>query len=102
MVKKPLTRAGDADLIPRSGRCPKGGNGNRPQYSCQENLMDRGGWWALVHGIAKSQTQLSDLARTQTMFLAQKTEIVRMLIIPKLICRLNTIPESHQKSHFLK
>ena len=44
----------------------------------------------------------SDLARMQTMFLAQKTEIVRILIIAKLICRLNTIPESHQKSHLKK
>ena len=60
MVKNPLTSAGDADSIPRSERSPKGGNGNRPQYSCQENPMDRGGWWAIVHGIAKNQTQLSD------------------------------------------
>jgi len=38
------------------GRSPGGGNGNPHQYSCLENLMDRGAWWVIVHGIAKSQT----------------------------------------------
>ena len=37
------------------------GNGTPLQYSCLENPMDRGAWWATVHGVAKSQTQLSDL-----------------------------------------
>ena len=44
---------GDADLIPGWRRSPGGGNGNPLQYSCLENLMDRGAWWASVHGIAK-------------------------------------------------
>ena len=38
---------------------PLGGYGNPLQYSCLENPMDRGGWWATVHGVTKSQTQLS-------------------------------------------
>ena len=38
---------------------PGGGNGNPLQYSCLENSMDRGAWWATVHGVTKSQTQLS-------------------------------------------
>ena len=42
------------------GRSPGEGNGNPLQYSCLENAMDGGGWWATVHGVAKSQTQLSD------------------------------------------
>ena len=50
---------GDTGLIPGSGRSPRGGNGNPLQYSCQENLMDRGAWLATVHGVSKSQTQLS-------------------------------------------
>ena len=50
---------GDADLIPGSGRSPGGGTGNRLQYSCQENFKDRIAWWATVHGIVKSWTQLS-------------------------------------------
>ena len=39
---------------------PGGGHGNPLQYSCLENLMDRGAWQATVHGVAKSQTRLSD------------------------------------------
>ena len=47
---------------PGSGRSPGGGHGSPPQYSCLKNPMDRGTWWATVHGVAKSQTQLSNLA----------------------------------------
>ena len=47
-------------LIPGSGRSPGGGNGNPLQHSCLENSMDRGAWWATVHGVAKSRTLLSD------------------------------------------
>ena len=46
----------DADSIPGSGRSPGGGHGNPLQYSCLENPMDRGAWWAVIHGVAKSQT----------------------------------------------
>ena len=42
------------------GSIPGEGNGNPLQYSCLENSMDRGPWWATVHGVAKSQTQLND------------------------------------------
>ena len=52
--------SGDAGLIPVSGRSPGGINGNPLQYSCLENSMDKGAWQAVVHGLAKSQTQLSD------------------------------------------
>ena len=48
--------AGDPGSIPGSGRSPGEGNGNPPQYSCLENPMDQGAWWAQVHGVAKSQT----------------------------------------------
>ena len=50
---------GDVGLIPGSGRFPGGGNSNLFQYFCLENPMDRGTWWATVHGVAKSQTRLS-------------------------------------------
>ena len=46
----------DVGLIPGSGRSPGGGHGSPFQYSCLENPMDRGAWWATVHGAAKSQT----------------------------------------------
>ena len=50
----------DAVSIPGLGRPPTGGgNGNLLQYSCLENSMDRGVWWATIHGVTKSQTGLS-------------------------------------------
>jgi len=50
----------DPGLIPRSGRSPEEGTGKPLQYSCPEYPMDRGAWRATVHGVTKSQTQLSD------------------------------------------
>ena len=52
--------AGDSGLIPGSGRSPREGNGYPLQCSCLENPMDRGAWWATVHGVAKSQTLVSN------------------------------------------
>ena len=52
--------AGDPGLIPGSGRSPGEGNGTPLQYCCLENSKDRGAWHAIVLGVAKSQTQLSD------------------------------------------
>ena len=46
----------DTGLIPGLGRSPGGGHGNPLQYSCLENLMDRGAWRATVHGVTKSWT----------------------------------------------
>ena len=48
--------AGDVSSIPGLGRCPGGGCGNPLHYSCLENPMDRGAWWATVHGVSKSWT----------------------------------------------
>jgi len=47
-------------LIPGLGRSPAEGNGNPLQLSCLGNPTDRGAWWAIVHRVTKSQTQLSD------------------------------------------
>ena len=60
-VKASACNAGDLSSIPRSGRSPGGENGNPLQYPCMENPMDAGAWWATVHGVTKSQTQLSDI-----------------------------------------
>ena len=60
MVKNLPANAGDAGSIPGSGRSPGEGNGNPLQYSCLENPMDRGAWWTPVHGVTRSQTQLSN------------------------------------------
>ena len=58
--KESACHAGNLVSIPRSGRSPGEGNGNPLQYSCLENPMDKGAWWATVHGVAKSRTRLSD------------------------------------------
>ena len=58
--KESTCNAGNRDLIPGSGGSPGEGNDNPLQYSCLENPMDRGGWWAMVHATAKSWTLLSD------------------------------------------
>ena len=59
MVKNLLASAGDTrdvGSIPGSGRSPGGGCGNPLQYSCLENPMDRGAWWAMVHRVTESNT----------------------------------------------
>ena len=64
-VKNPPVSAGatgDMNLIPGSGRSPRGGNGTPLQYSCLENPMDRGAWQTTVHSVAKSWTQLKQLS----------------------------------------
>ena len=58
--KESTCNAGDLGSIPGLGRSPGGGHGNLLQYSCLENPMDRGAWWATVHGVAKNRTRLSD------------------------------------------
>ena len=63
MVKNPPAKAGGArnlGSVPELGKYPRVGNGKPLQYSCLENFMDRGAWWATVHGATKSQIQLSD------------------------------------------
>ena len=63
-VKASACNAGDLGSIPGLGRSPGEGNGNPLQYSCLENPMDRGVWWATVHEVAKSRTRLSDFTFT--------------------------------------
>ena len=55
VVKNLPANEGDTGLIPRSGRSLGEGNGNPLQYSCLGNPMDRGAWWATVHGVTKNQ-----------------------------------------------
>ena len=58
--KESTCNAGDPGLIPGMGRYAGEGKGNLLQYSCLENSMDRGAWWAIVHGVTKSWTWLSN------------------------------------------
>ena len=67
-VKNPSANArdiSDVSLIRGSRRSPGRGHGQPLQYSCLENLMDRGAWWSPVHRAAKSQTQLKQLSTAQ-------------------------------------
>ena len=60
----------DAGSIPASRRSPGVGNGNLPQYSCLENSMNRGAWWATVHcGCKESDTTEHDELKTSNLFL---------------------------------
>ena len=62
--KESACSAGDPGLIPGSGRSPGEENGKPFQYSCLENSMHRGAWQATAHGVAKSQTRLSNFTFT--------------------------------------
>ena len=62
--KASVYNAGDLGSIPGSGRFPGDGNGNPLQYSCPENPMDGGAWWATVYGVAKSRKRLRDFTFT--------------------------------------
>ena len=74
--------AGDLGSIPGSGRSPGEGNGNPLQYSCLENPVDRGAWWATVHGVTKSQTRLSDF--TFHLFLKKK-KVIRVQLLYSVV-----------------
>jgi len=66
--KTSACNTGHPGSIPGSGRSPGEGNGNPLQYPCPENSMDGGAWWATVHGVAKSQTRLSDFTHVVQQF----------------------------------
>ena len=73
VVKNPPVNARDirdAGLIPAWGRSPGGGHGNPLQYSCLENPMDRGGWWATVHRVTESDTtEATEQAQAKSFYL---------------------------------
>ena len=73
--KESPCNAEDPGVNPGSGRSPGVGNENPLQYSCLENSMDRGAWWATVHGVIKSQTRLSD-THTHTHTSSNRTPVV--------------------------
>ena len=92
----------DAGSIPGPGRSPGGRHGNPLQYSCLENVMDRGAWWATVHRIAQSQTRLKQLSTH-----ARMLEIVNdiqfssdtqscLTICDPMDCSMSGFPVHHQ------
>ena len=64
--KASACNAGDPGSIPGLGRSAGEGNGNPLRYSCLENSEDGGAWWATVHGVAKTETRLSDFTHSLT------------------------------------
>ena len=82
MVKNPSANAGDirdVGSVLGLGRALGGGHGNPLQHSCLENPMDRGAWWATVHGVTQSWTQLKQLSIQHTVF-NKLCEIVNTLL----------------------
>ena len=75
MVKNLCASAGDMSLILGLGRSPGEGNGKPLQYSCLENPMDCGAWWAVVHGVLK-QTQPKQLNHNKTTCIFSLLEIL--------------------------
>ena len=68
VVKNLPANVRDSGLIPGSGGSPEGGNGNPLQYSCLENPVDRGPWWATVHGVSKNWTDADCIWMTFFLF----------------------------------
>ena len=62
VLKNPSANAGDVGSVPGLGRSPGGGHGDPFQYSCLENPLDRGAWWATAHGVGKSWMRLQQLS----------------------------------------
>ena len=75
----------DPGSIPGLGRSPGEGNGNPLQYSCLENPMDEGTWQTTVHGVAKSQTRLSDFTFISPQFFKTFTNSSEALKFPPVL-----------------
>ena len=107
--KEPACSSGDPGSIPGSGRSPGEGNGCRLQYSCLENPVDRGVWWATVHGVAKSRTRLSDWTTKYCLPWGQLypnyVQTLRGIKKKKEICKkcsaLTFKPLSHERKLFI-
>ena len=83
-VKASAYNAGDPGLNPGLGRSPGEGNGSPLQYSCLENPMDGGAWWAAVHGVTKSWTRLSDFTFFLSFFLSHMVSRMYHLLHRKI------------------
>ena len=99
VIKNPPANARDArdkSSVPGSGRSPGVGNDIPLQYSCLENSMDRGAWWATVHGVAKSQITTEHTCLKVTNFPTHSTEY-----LDTHICSQKTTPLANNESLWL-
>ena len=85
--KESACSEGDTGSIPELERAPGVGNGNPLQYSCLENSMDRGAWWATVQGVAESWTQLSNFHKYILKYLYLFKLISIDLLAPFFFCQ---------------
>ena len=84
VVKNLSANAGDirdVGLIPGLGRSPGGEHSNSLQYFCLENPADGGAWWATVHGVTKSRTQLKQLS-THAYILCLRVRLLESSVVP--------------------
>ena len=101
--KESACSAGDLGMIPGSGRSPGEGNGYPLQYSCLENSMERGAWWATVQGVTKSQTRLTyrytDMRDTRTHTVSKQCAYTDT----RMYSKTNTehLGRSHKERHFM-
>ena len=97
--KESACSTGDTGLIPWLGRSPEGGNGSPLQYSCLENSMERGAWWATVHGVTKSWKQLQTYMIININYRLYETDFIMQFI---LWYNFNNSITSSQKALFLE
>ena len=97
VVKNPPANAGDireGGSFPELGRSPRRRHGNPLQYSCLENPMDRGAWWATVHGITKSRTWLKRLSTHTHVYLCLPNRLRASWRLPNPILPLSAVAPS--------
>ena len=101
--KASACNVGDLGSIPRLERSPGEENGNPLQYSCMENSMDRGAWQAIVHGVAKSQTRLSNFTSSllQTIIVIYLNQLYSFFSLPKSTCVKNYVKHICLNWYFL-
>ena len=92
--------AGDPGSIPGSGRCPGEENGNPLQYSCLENLMDGGVWWATVHGVARVRHVLASKPATSKLFTHSNACQTENLLVFCLLFRFNSLVKYHSSDSY--
>ena len=99
--KASACNAGDPGSIPGSGGSPGEGNGNPLQYSCPENPTDGEAWWAIVHGVAKSRTRLSDFTSLQTIKIVELKKYLSYHTL-RISCSRSYFHVSPDKTYQLK